>query len=389
MVGLGVSALLFVLVLAPVPLPAQSSTAQSGGVRTAVDLQAAQTVLLERNNAHHVETAAVSSTRAGVDFRGGDAAVRGWLRLEAIIAEAAGAPAAIVRVPRAEIRFRVPVAETNLRFTTGLTRLTWGDGVLYNAGDVINGARPQTVDLTAQELRTETQWLNVMYLPVGRFAFFEAVALLPPVDLTLAARAPEGRLTATVPAAWRSGGGARLQTQLGGLKMEGGYLYRGAQNQHAPYLSAQGNLFIDWYGAISTALEPDRFGARDPLRAAADNLALSAGLFHTDSIGPGVSLGARLEGLYRVEDRLLSLYPELTVAPSPLLSFFARATVTVGVDSSGVRAAATESTTGLGVVWRPATGLDVIGSVTAFSGGAAGSSREGAAAIGLAVRYGF
>ena len=231
MISLAVAVLL-------VLLPVSPAAAQA---RTVVDIEAAHSLIVEQNGA-----GAVSATKAGIDFQGGDNTVRGRLRLEATAASVAGQRLAILQVPRAEIRWRLPVGTTNVRLTTGLTRLSWGDGTLFNAGDVINGERPRSVDLTAAELRTETQWLSALYVPLGPYAFIEAVALLPSADLLLAAAqnpaaselvetlSPEtdiqallvglpsagasSGLAAAAPGAWLSGGGARLHGQVGSLK---------------------------------------------------------------------------------------------------------------------------------------------------------------------------
>ena len=383
MISLAVAVLL-------VLLPVSPAAAQA---RTVVDIEAAHSLIVEQNGA-----GAVSATKAGIDFQGGDNTVRGRLRLEATAASVAGQRLAILQVPRAEIRWRLPVGTTNVRLTTGLTRLSWGDGTRFNAGDVITGERPRSVDLTAAELRTETQWLSALYVPLGPYAFIEAVALLPSADLLLAAAqnpaaselvetlSPEtdiqallvglpsagasSGLAAAAPGAWLSGGGARLHGQVGSLKVESGYLYRGTTQRHYPYLSIQGNVVVDWYAAVSTVL-PD-----DPL----DDLVASAGLYHVASVGHRLTVTGRLEALYRASDQQTDLYPELTVTPSQLISFFARATV---------NPAEAESISSYGVIWRPATGLDVVGSLTACTAGASGSDSAGAAIVSVAARYSF
>ena len=63
------------------------------------------------------------------------------------------------------------------RLTMGKTRLSWGEGYMYNAGDVIFGGKG--ADLSAEELRDNNAWLASLYLPVGDFSFVEAVALPP------------------------------------------------------------------------------------------------------------------------------------------------------------------------------------------------------------------
>ncbi len=270
--------------------------------------------------------------------------IRSRFVLRTTLIESEGEADATVEVPRAEIRWRYYVSDTyDLRTTVGRTRLSWGDGVVYNAGDVINGARPAELDLTADELRDETLWLAALFFPLGRFAFFEPVALLPVVDPTLETD-DEG-----APEAWRTGAGGRVQFQLLGIKTESGYLYRGEDEVHAPYLSLQGNLFLDWYGGVSWEIQADRL----------DEFLGSFGLLYTGNNARMGGWTARTETLWSENEESLRLFPELTWAPSQLFTLFVRSDLELIENRTLLDAEAIKSLTSSGFTWSPETGLSI------------------------------
>jgi hypothetical protein len=309
--------------------------------------------------------------------------------------------ATLIDVPRAEVRWRMNAGDTSLRFTVGRTRLTWGEGQLYNAGDVINGFRPSETDLTATTLRDETQWLTVAYVPLGRFSFLETVALLPmsrqngtapvtaatPEEGDPAGADPDGEDSAgggaatpatsiagtisPAPAA-EAGGGGRIQGRLLGLKGEVGYLYRGLGETHQPYLSLQGNLLVDWYTAVSWTEGP----------ADAPGLAATGGLFHTLSGDRSGTITARVETLWTGEGEQLRLFPELTWAPSQLLTFYLRAEALILEDAGWRDQADPDAVVATGIRWTPLTGLTL-----SLSG--VGDGRRDLAAAVAGVRYTF
>jgi hypothetical protein len=304
--------------------------------------------------------------------------------------------ATLIDVPRAEVRWRMNAGDTSLRFTVGRTRLTWGEGQLYNAGDVINGVRPSETDLTATTLRDETQWLTVAYVPLGRFSFLEAVALLPmsrqngtaPVTAATTeggdpdeedsagggAATPAVTTASTISPApvAEAGGGGRIQGQLLGLKGEVGYLYRGFGETHQPYLALQGNLLVDWYTAVSWTEGP----------ADAPGIAATGGLFHTLSGDRSGTITARLETLWTGEGEQLRLFPELTWAPSQLLTFYLRAEALILEEAGWRDQADPDAVVATGIRWTPLTGLTL-----SLSG--VGDGRRDLAAAVAGVRYTF
>ncbi len=315
--------------------------------------------------------------------------VRPRLQIESAFYEVDGRASALFTVPRAEVKWRLPLSESyTARFTAGRSRLSWGDGAVFNAGDVINGAEPNTLDLTASVLRDETVWLLSGYFPLGRYAFFEPLLLIPGLELTAgtdpAAVAPVG--------ADKSGGGFRLQWKTGQVKSETGYVYRGSDESHAPYLSLQGNLYVDWYAAVSTRVttgEIEEDGGVSATEAKGGNA--TVGLYHIAQGPRGGSWSVRLEGIVRAGADP-ALFPEVTWGPSDLFTTFLRSTIVLDGESSA---------SAVGVNWTPATGLTLalFGSLatgTETESGLAGSvvdpevlSDEPLSTVTALIRYSF
>ena len=177
-----------------------------------------------------------------------------------------------------------------IRITTGKARLSWGDGVYFNAGDRLYGSTSLKGNLSDKIFRDEARWLLGTYIPFGLFSFVEMAALPP--DLILPGFGAD-------PAAdhyeWgNTDAGLRIVTEAADTKFEAGYLYDGDGGEHEPYLSLQGFFLLDWHLAAATAIDPAE--AEESLR---ENLEITAGLFHSHYLQGGGSLGFRLEGLIR------------------------------------------------------------------------------------------
>lgn len=287
---------------------------------------------------------AVGFGRAELDLQSsGVQDVRTRFQLRATVQDVAGTASASFSVPRAEIRWRTTVGErVGLRFTAGRSRLAWGDGQVFNAGDVINGAAPSSVDLTANVLRDETLWLLAGWVPLGRYAFIEPVLLVPPVDTGGQPRPPAGAV--------------RLQGRVGRIKSETGYRIDGVDGGglvHTPYLSLQGSLWLEWYTAAAVQIE-----AR-PGEHTAPQATISGGIAQSASLPRGDAISVRVETLWRTPHDHVELYPELSWSPSQLFSLYARGTTTLVADGRWQEPAEQDATVALGFGWTPATGLTV------------------------------
>jgi hypothetical protein len=242
----------------------------------------------------------------------------------------------VASLARASIGVRFP----SFRLTVGKARLSWGEGVAFNAGDLLfGGASAAGLDLTADVLRDDAAWLASVYVPLGRFSFVEAVALPPPVDVVDFLADP----LAPLPDPSEIALGGRVQGKLFGVKTEAAYLFRGDELAHHAAVSLQGNLVVDWHLSAGVSLPAIAPEARD----LADGLRLSAGLFHLQRLGDRATLSVRLEtlvapgGSWKEEEPPAApvygilLYPELVLTLDTSLSVTARALVSP-VDGSAL-----------------------------------------------------
>ena len=287
--------------------------------------------------------AATGSSEAKVSYRSTENRdVKGELTLTAAVSETA-----LLDVSRAFIKARFP----GFRLTLGKTRLAWGEGFMFNAGDVIFDSLSTAVDLTADELRTAGKWLASAYIPLGRFSYAELLLLPPqidPLDYAVDSRLYARDLVADAPeppGSDETSGGGRLVLRPGGVKLEAGYLYAGPEAEHRPYLSLQGHLLTDWHLSASSSLGIDA----EPARELGENLTVSFGLFHMLRAGYGSTVNLRLEGVLRPEGSWseneqassgsreygIYLYPEVSLSPDDRRSIFYRAVVSP-VDLSAV-----------------------------------------------------
>ncbi|MBI9100914.1 MAG: hypothetical protein JEY99_00755 [Spirochaetales bacterium] len=246
--------------------------------------------------------------------------------------EYGGASIPIITLDRAYVKARFPV----LRLTAGKTRLGWGDGFVFNSGDVIFGSTSPYVDLTASEIRTETDWMTAINIPFGRFSFLEGLIMTPEAD------ADAGKYFGEIQ---DLSAGGRIYTKVGGIKVEAGYMFRGNSDSplHRPYLALQGNLVIDWYLSGSVALPASLNASQEEIEdGLKDSFNISGGLFHIQELNRVSSMTFRIESLVmpfmaweesspattaEIPTYGLLLYPEILYLPSDTLSLSLRSVV--------------------------------------------------------------
>ena len=235
----------------------------------------------------------------------------------------------------------------SVRLTAGKTRLSWGDGMLFNAGDVLYGSNDTSVTLTQSELRSETGLLVSLNYPLGFFSFAEAV-VLPSPDMQIE----------------HMGGGARFYTTVQETKVEAGYItIHESERLHKPYISLQGNIGPDWYLSSSLAIPQSGDIGEETL----DSWVITGGLFHIQYLENDKNVSLRLEfltrpaGNWKLEsqsdaDCPLLLYPEVVYTPSSSLSWSLR-TIISPLDLS--------FNATLGVNWSVLEGFSLLGFLSA------------------------
>jgi hypothetical protein len=317
--GFAALPVLLVLVLVPaiVPVPAAAEVAPS------VTITASASVL--RNSG---ETQALPAVEASLELDSvGNKNVKGYFQIDSFIGESIG-----IDIPQAYLKVRLPW----FRLTLGRTRVSWGDGFVFNAGDVVFGSMDTiSGDLSGSTLRSETAWLGSVYVPLGAFSFLEAVTLPYGVPDPTKDTLTTNLLALTVPLPLHSlSGGIRGVFKLGRTTLEAGYYATGrAPTEHRPYLSLHGHLLVDWN--LSAAMAIPQFDT--DWQRWDEYLGISAGMFHMINLGLNRSLSFRLEGSLRPgadwkeipggADYALVLFPELSFSPNDTVSLQLRSLI--------------------------------------------------------------
>ncbi len=337
-------------------------------------------------------------------------------------------------VSRAYIKVRFPW----FRSVLGKNRISWGEGVMFNAGDLIAPSSGFSTDLTQSVFHDAGVWMVEGYIPLGRFAFAEIVVLPPvptlfPVELTTALSQavsgvpgeadgtppPESVAGLTLPSIEETALGGRIYLKPLGIKTEAGYLFEGAQEavnmKHRPYLSLQWHLLVDWQVSASTIIPGEASEGKELSEEAWENTEISWGLFHMHNFRRGGSISLRLESTVRpagswepiehsVENGTVTaiegpeetesgersgeqygilLYPEVVISPTSSLSFIGRS-VFSPIDASGLVT--------VGTSWNIYQGFTLLGFVSVQGGGPKdlfGWDRAGDFAVNLGMEFTF
>jgi hypothetical protein len=324
----------------------------------------------------------------------GNQNVRGFLQLDTWVGESV-----TVALPRAYVKVRLPW----FRLTVGKTRVSWGDGFVFNAGDVIFGSMsPLAGGISESVLRDETAWLTALYVPLGPFSYLEGVLLPYPTGVSsgsLLAPAAAGSLTTDLAALaspvspQKLAGGARGVFRLGTVKLETGYFGSGRANEHRPYVNLQGHLGVDWYLSAAANIPT----VNQDWERWDEWIDLSVGAFVLRNLPGGGALTARLEAAVQPGMRWqeavglgpadplpeygLYLFPELGYSPSDTLSLQARAVISP-IDASALSL--------VGAAWNVYQGLSLFTYLSLMGGDADdlyGWERDGAVAWILGLEF--
>ncbi|MBN2535950.1 MAG: hypothetical protein JXB88_23930 [Spirochaetales bacterium] len=238
-------------------------------------------------------------------------------------------------IPRAYVKVRFP----GFRITLGKTRVSWGEGFMFNAGDVIFEGMSLDVDISQSVLRDETDILASTYIPLGRFSYIETVLMPFPGfrEVMPGALVPEMQSISDVSA------GGIIAGKVYGITCQAGYLYKGSPQSHRPFLAAHGHLLVDWYLAASCDIpceDPDE-------EAVKEGFICSGGVYSMIGLEGDAGLNLRLEtGLYPfgeweeaealpVKPYGIYIFPEIVYTPESNMSFQLRSLVSP-VDLSGL-----------------------------------------------------
>ena len=183
------------------------------------------------------------------------------------------------------------------RLTAGKTKVAWGNGFVFNSGDVLFGSLSPYLDFTQSTIRDDTAFLTAFNIPTGDFSYIEAVLLPPSIDIS------SGSLE--VQTIDKTSGGLRFFGRAGGWRLETGYLYKGDAKVatdllgHRPYFSFHGHAGVDLYGAVSLAAgrDDDAGVNRDSWDEISKTVNFSIGAFHQFQTGYDSTLTLRLETL--------------------------------------------------------------------------------------------
>jgi hypothetical protein len=206
----------------------------------------------------------------------------------------------------------------------GKTRIGWGEGYVFNSGDVLYGSLSPSVDLTADSARNETAWLTLIRWSPGR-TYVEAIAMAPAMNLT---DTVNPMATGKPGEIWDSSAGVRLVTNILDLDLQLGYLFKGEiktpgdQEGHRPYVSFHGYGEVDWYGSGSLSVPFEGADWESNIR---ETVNMSFGAYKQFGLGYDGTLSVRLEtlvypwqqwqarsaGLAADESYGLYLYPEM------------------------------------------------------------------------------
>ncbi|MBN2618783.1 MAG: hypothetical protein JXR64_10790 [Spirochaetales bacterium] len=315
-----------------------------------VNLDASISAILAANRVDNEDFTTSGMAKGNLNIKSeGDSNVKSQLTLDFIYMRNVGS----LSISKAWIKFRFPI----LRVTIGKNRITWGEGVAFNAGDVIfddyslSGGEGEEVDLTASELKSLNRTMGLVTFPLGRYTFTELIYL--PYDFLL-----DGDLSSLSKGLapqeleiYKHSGGGRFVTQVGGVKLETGYIYNGFTSMHKPYVSFNGSLGLDYQLSASVKIDQDNIDGDD----IAESLKISGGIIYLFDLENDKSLTLRLETQWERDN--LQFYPEIAFVPTETISLFGRSIIEVDNESAK---------TTVGLNWKTYQGF-VIGSYITYN----------------------
>ncbi len=235
----------------------------------------------------------------------------------------------LLDIPRAYVKVRFP----SFRLLIGKAHVSWGEGFMFNSGDVIFGGNRGSAVISCYSSSSSmtdnggfsigalsgengsfisTTWLGDLYIPFGRFSYAEFV-IFPYLFLSsLNGDSFDSIESVTFPTLKTTSLGMRIVSKLWKTKIEAGGLWK--DNNLLPYISLQGHLFVNWSLSCSTRVDfepilnpPDAFDDFNDFLADSvfpdikENLSLSGAIYGGENVTPfpwlPIGISYRLESL--------------------------------------------------------------------------------------------
>lgn len=194
----------------------------------------------------------------------------------------------VLRIPRAFLRY----SPEGFRLTLGRAAASWGEGLVYNAGDLWAPAFDPSSSLASETVKDLSFWQAGLWIPLGDLAYFEALGA-----------PPEGALvTPGLPPEWhQAAGGMRFYGDFGAAALQAGWNTDGKAGIHRIYgafNTSLGPLGIYGNGGTAVAVSSDLW-TEGLLGAALRGQTHSLGIFLTQELPEGQTWSGRMEVLSR------------------------------------------------------------------------------------------
>ncbi len=193
-----------------------------------------------------------------------------------------------VDLDRITIKARFP----SFRILVGKTRLDWGEGSLFNAGNVLFEDTNYSVPILNNSPVLDRAWLSAITIPLSSFSFLEGAIIVPETKEIEEVK-----------------GGIRYYNSEGSVKVETGLSFR--DYSLTPHISIMGNVGID----ASFSASVDISLAGEDSTHLKESITLSSRLFHIIAFRNQNRLSLSLESLYtpfpQSENLALFLYPTI------------------------------------------------------------------------------
>ena len=171
-------------------------------------------------------------------------------------------------------RITIKAKFPSFRLLMGKTRLDWGEGELFNAGNVLFEDATKSAPIINDALVLQRKWLTSITYPLSSFSFIEGALIVPTTNKAADVK-----------------GGLRYYNSERDIKIETGAAAN--QDKVTPYVSISGSIGIE--SALSASISIPFDGDEETRN---ESLTFSASVFHIFSFLNQDTLSLRGEALY-------------------------------------------------------------------------------------------